>query len=588
MKKWITSDAKKDIDDANDIRSSNSSPRCDQRAYRRGSSGKDEANGCITDINENENLNNVECTNQKGSTKKQVKVDQNRQERENTTDKNGYDEENPMNISQHDDIDHNLNQTKRENETVGNATTTTAPYSSSPSIANSNGKQEVGDGDDNSDNGSNDDDDDGNDDEDDENNNAEVSTGRWTAGEHEAFLKGLSIFGKEWKKISSLVPTRTVVQIRTHAQKYFIKLSKSNHSRSSSHNSNNSNNVNANGTRTSKRKTNNEHVINDTSSVDSAIAPKYNKNLRRATRLSYAKIPVDGDIANNANKQRNENGLVNSFIKESNGDESTSDMESDTGNDQASKRIRNDSISAEEEIGVTTEAFRFKDLSPLQSLIVGADMMKKKVDHLPMLDQAEEKQSTQKQPSENKSPAKTPSCNDHSMSDSSPTGISDVFLMSPAAPFPHAVESFSSMSKPEKYDADAMKMDNSEIAMEKSESLLHQRSLTYHTSEPYSPVRTQSGKSKSLQSINSNSSSNMQGTTRSRISSIDESVFQHLESSDHLDDLEESKLSAATIPDCILISSTLPPVNNTQPISAARTPPRRNNIYRKICSPIPM
>lgn len=35
------------------------------------------------------------------------------------------------------------------------------------------------------------------------------------------------MYGKGWKKIASLIKTRTVVQIRTHAQKYFLKLSKS-------------------------------------------------------------------------------------------------------------------------------------------------------------------------------------------------------------------------------------------------------------------------------------------------------------------------------------------------------------------------
>lgn len=34
------------------------------------------------------------------------------------------------------------------------------------------------------------------------------------------------MYGKGWKKIAGLIKTRTVVQIRTHAQKYFLKLSK--------------------------------------------------------------------------------------------------------------------------------------------------------------------------------------------------------------------------------------------------------------------------------------------------------------------------------------------------------------------------
>lgn len=52
------------------------------------------------------------------------------------------------------------------------------------------------------------------------------NTGRWTAEEHRLFLQGLEEHGKGWKKIASLIKSRTVVQIRTHAQKYFQKLAK--------------------------------------------------------------------------------------------------------------------------------------------------------------------------------------------------------------------------------------------------------------------------------------------------------------------------------------------------------------------------
>lgn len=55
--------------------------------------------------------------------------------------------------------------------------------------------------------------------------------GRWTKSEHNAFVKGkqrlqigLINYGKQWKKLQKCVPTRTVIQIRTHAQKFFIKL----------------------------------------------------------------------------------------------------------------------------------------------------------------------------------------------------------------------------------------------------------------------------------------------------------------------------------------------------------------------------
>lgn len=51
-------------------------------------------------------------------------------------------------------------------------------------------------------------------------------TGRWTKDEHESFLAALQTYGKEWKKVAAKVKTRTVVQTRTHAQKYFQKLQK--------------------------------------------------------------------------------------------------------------------------------------------------------------------------------------------------------------------------------------------------------------------------------------------------------------------------------------------------------------------------
>ena len=51
-----------------------------------------------------------------------------------------------------------------------------------------------------------------------------TSTGRWTREEHEQFLEGLKIYGREWKKVAKRIPTRTSAQIRSHAQKYFAKI----------------------------------------------------------------------------------------------------------------------------------------------------------------------------------------------------------------------------------------------------------------------------------------------------------------------------------------------------------------------------
>lgn len=48
------------------------------------------------------------------------------------------------------------------------------------------------------------------------------NTGRWSHYEHEAFLLALQIYEREWKKVASVVRTRTVMQTRTYAQKFFI------------------------------------------------------------------------------------------------------------------------------------------------------------------------------------------------------------------------------------------------------------------------------------------------------------------------------------------------------------------------------
>jgi SHAQKYF class myb-like DNA-binding protein len=52
-------------------------------------------------------------------------------------------------------------------------------------------------------------------------------TGRWSPGEHERFLAGLRVHGaKNWRAVAKLVRTRTVVQVRTHAQKFAVKMTK--------------------------------------------------------------------------------------------------------------------------------------------------------------------------------------------------------------------------------------------------------------------------------------------------------------------------------------------------------------------------
>lgn len=54
--------------------------------------------------------------------------------------------------------------------------------------------------------------------------------GRWTHKEHLLFIEGLKLYKKQWRLIADLIGTRSVVQVRTHAQKYFQRLLKSNRS----------------------------------------------------------------------------------------------------------------------------------------------------------------------------------------------------------------------------------------------------------------------------------------------------------------------------------------------------------------------
>ena len=50
--------------------------------------------------------------------------------------------------------------------------------------------------------------------------------GRWTEEEHQLFLEGLKLFNKDWRAIERYIGTRTCSQIRSHAQKFFMRLEK--------------------------------------------------------------------------------------------------------------------------------------------------------------------------------------------------------------------------------------------------------------------------------------------------------------------------------------------------------------------------
>lgn len=50
--------------------------------------------------------------------------------------------------------------------------------------------------------------------------------GRWTEAEHIRFLEGLRLYSKDWRAIEEYIGTRTCSQIRSHAQKFFLRLQK--------------------------------------------------------------------------------------------------------------------------------------------------------------------------------------------------------------------------------------------------------------------------------------------------------------------------------------------------------------------------
>lgn len=49
---------------------------------------------------------------------------------------------------------------------------------------------------------------------------------KWSDEEHALFVESLKKYGRAWRKIEEHIGTKTAVQIRSHAQKFFSKLQK--------------------------------------------------------------------------------------------------------------------------------------------------------------------------------------------------------------------------------------------------------------------------------------------------------------------------------------------------------------------------
>lgn len=52
-----------------------------------------------------------------------------------------------------------------------------------------------------------------------------IATGRWTRAEHNKFMDALQKYGRNWDLVQKKIGSRTLLQVRSHAQKVFLNMS---------------------------------------------------------------------------------------------------------------------------------------------------------------------------------------------------------------------------------------------------------------------------------------------------------------------------------------------------------------------------
>ena len=58
--------------------------------------------------------------------------------------------------------------------------------------------------------------------------NVQINSGKWSRIENELFIEGVIKYKCNWKRIQKNIKTRTITQMRSHAQKIFIKIKNTN------------------------------------------------------------------------------------------------------------------------------------------------------------------------------------------------------------------------------------------------------------------------------------------------------------------------------------------------------------------------